>query len=176
MLKRHTITVLTENTPGVLHRLTAVFTRRKVNIESLTVSETETDGISRFTVVFYSEPEYVTQLVRPIQKIVEVVDAFASDDETLLYKEIAMMRYGFSTEEEKAKLERLASENKAEVVLSNGRSLVIEKTGEEDEIDVFKTLFKDFPLKTFIRSGRIAIKREWVEETQDHIEGDPKDK
>ena len=172
MKTRHTITVLTENTPGVLHRITSVFTRRKVNIESLTVSETENDGVSRFTVVFYSEPDFVVQLVRPIQRIVEVVDAFASDDETLLYKEIALMRFGFNSEWEKADIEKIVKDNKGNIVLSNGRTLVVEKTGEEDEIDIFREKLKAYPLMTFVRSGRIAIKRELGEEYQDHtIEG-----
>lgn len=172
MRSRHTITVLTENTPGVLHRITSVFTRRKVNIESLTVSETEIDDVSRFTVVFYSEPEFVTQLVRPIQKIVEVVDAFASDDGALLYKEIAFLRVGFSSEWERADIEQLVKKNDGKIILSNGRTLVVEITGEEDEIDRFKDILKVYPLKTFIRSGRIAIKRELGEESRDHTEGE----
>ncbi|MCC6933897.1 MAG: acetolactate synthase small subunit [Deltaproteobacteria bacterium] len=168
MKKRHTITVLTENTPGVLHRITSVFTKRKVNIESLTVSETEHEEISRFTVVFYSEPEFVSQLVRPIQKIVEVVDAFASDDETLLYKEIAFLRVGFSSEWERADIEKMATKNNGKVILANGRTMVIEITGEEDEVDRFRDMLKAYPLKTFVRSGRIAIKRELTEELLDH--------
>lgn len=158
--QRFTITALTENTPGVLHRLTAVFTRRKVNIESLTVSETEKEGVSRFTVVIFCEPENIDKLVRPIRRIVETVNAFACRDEELLFKEIAFIRVSFASEDERRSIEAQARQEQAAIVMTNGKTLVLEKTGSEEDINAFKSRFESHGVRTFIRSGRIAIRRE----------------
>ena len=163
--RRYTVTAMTENTPGVLHRITSVFTRRHINIESLTVSETEREGVSRFTVTFFCEPGEVDKLVKPMRRFVEVLDAFASPDQELLYKEIAFLRVGFGSAEERERIKKEAARFKAVVVMTNGKTLVMEKTGKEEEINVFKDSFRDFKIVTFIRSGRIAIKRESGDKT-----------
>jgi acetolactate synthase-1/3 small subunit len=162
MKQRFTMTAVTENTPGVLHRLTAVFTRRKINIESLTVSETEREGVSRFTVVFLSEPQLVEKLVGAIRRIVETVDAFACEDKDLLFKEIAFLRVGFKSDTERQAIEEMARDEAAAVVMTNGKTLVLEKTGGEEDINDFERKFRErfVFIRTFIRSGRIAIRRE----------------
>jgi acetolactate synthase I/III small subunit len=158
--KRYTLSVLSENTPGVLHRITSVFTRRSVNIESLTVSETEKAGISRFTVVFLAESSHVPRLLEPVRRMVEVVDAVAHEDGQLLFKEIAFLRAGFASQDELELLRRRAEDLEARCVLVNGRSVVFEKTGTEEEIDLFKRSFRTHRILAFIRSGRIAIERQ----------------
>ena len=158
-MNRYTLTALTENTPGVLHRITAAFTRRNVNIESLTVSETERSGISRFTVVFLAEQEQVENLVKPIRRIVEVISAVAHLDNELLFKEIAFLRIAVESLPEREQIEQAAFEQHAFVVMTDGKSLVLEKTGTEDEIKQFREALAGFKIMTFIRSGRIAINR-----------------
>lgn len=158
-MNRYTLTALTENTPGVLHRITAAFTRRSVNIESLTVSETERHGISRFTVVFLAEDDQVEKLVKPIRRIVEVISAVAHQDQELLFKEIAFLRVAIESQQERDEIEQAAFEQHAFVVMTDGKSLVLEKTGTEDEINLFRGALAGFKIMTFIRSGRIAINR-----------------
>lgn len=158
--QRYTLSVLSENSPGVLHRITAVFTRRSVNIESLTVSETERPGIARFTVVFLSDAEHVEQVLNPVRRMVEVIDAAVHADEELLFKEIAFIRAAFASQDELQLLKRRAEESEAQCVLLNGCSVVFEKTGTEDEINRFRSAFRTHRILAFIRSGRIAISRQ----------------
>jgi len=155
--KRYTLCVLSENSPGVLQRITSAFTRRSINIESLTVSETEKRGVSRLTVVFMAEAGQVERLLEPVRRMVEVVDAAVHEDGDLLFKEIAFLRVGFASQDELELLKRRAAELDARCVLVNGRSVVLEKTGTEEEIDLFKRSYRTHRILAFIRSGRIAI-------------------
>ena len=89
----YTICVFTENTIGLLNKITIIFTRRRINIESLTVSETERKGISRFTIVIKHEKrEEVEKLVRQIRKIIEVLAVFGYLNEDIVYNEIALYK------------------------------------------------------------------------------------
>ena len=155
--KRYTFTVLTEDSPGVMHRVVSIFTRGCYNIESLTVSETEKKGISRFTMVSTVPSDKISLLVNQIKKFIEVVDAAVHLDEELLFKEIAFIRVAFKNAKEKADIEQLASQNHACVIIVNENSLVIEKTGTEDEINKMKSKFASESILSFVRSGRISI-------------------
>jgi acetolactate synthase I/III small subunit len=159
MNERHTIIVLSENTPGVLQRVTTVFTRRRVNIESLTVSETEHHERSRFTVTFIASREAAVKILKPIHRFVEVIDATLCSDNDIVYREIAFFRVGFSGETEREHLWNLARNHHAEIANLNGRSLIIEKSGTEAEINEFKNLLPENSLLSFVRSGRIAIEK-----------------
>lgn len=94
MTSNFTLSVYSENSPGVLHRITVLFTRRKLNIESLTVSETETHGVSRFTIVVQTEGDTVAKVSRQIRRIIDVHEVVVSRDEDLIVSEIAMYKVG----------------------------------------------------------------------------------
>lgn len=159
MKEQYTISAFSENHPGVLHRITAVFTRRKVNVESLTVCETETKGISRFTIVVCCDSEQIEKIVKTINRIIEVREVFFSQDPELLFKEIAFMRVGAETSERRAEIEEFAHRHHAEVVFADRSSLVVEATGSEDAIHSLYLLLEPFGIKEFLRSGRIAIRK-----------------
>lgn len=152
-----TISAFTENSPGVLHRLTVLFTRRKLNIESLTVSETEKKGISRFTIVVSSEPELITKVAKQINRIIEVVDVFVAENKDLIYKEVAFYRVATDTPQKRVEVEELAHRYGASVSYAADRFLVIEKSGAEEQINSLFLLLEPFGIKEFVRSGRIAL-------------------
>lgn len=157
--KLFTISVFTENSPGVLHRITAVFTRRKVNVESLTVSDTEQHGVSRFTIVVKVEEDLVERIVGQIRRIIEVREAFATEDSALFYKEIAFIKVKTSSAEERRQAEEISRKNGASIVAAQVDALVIEQTGTEEEIRSLYLLLEPFGISEFIHSGRIAIRR-----------------
>jgi len=159
MAKSFTLSVFTENSPGVLHRLTVLFTRRKLNIESLTVSETEQHGISRFTIVVHCERDLIEKVSKQINRIIEVRDIFVSEDSALIYKEIAFYRVEADTAQKRSEAEDLAHRYGAAVVFAAPTYLVIEKTGIEQDIDSLYLLLEPLGIKEFVRSGRIAILR-----------------
>lgn len=158
-MNRYTLLVLSDSAPGVLQRLTSVFTRRSINIESLTASESEMISTSRITVVFKADNiEIANKILPPIKRIVEVIDAVVKKDEELLYKEIAFFRVEFSSKEELKEIEKFVSDNYGKIVMKNCTTLIIEKTGKESVIDNFYKVFNQkFRVLYFTRSGRIAM-------------------
>lgn len=157
----YTICAFTENSPGVLHRITVIFTRRKLNIESLTVCETEQHGVSRFTICIKTDENLVKTVAKQINRIVEVVDVFVAENKDLLYKEIAFFRIATPSPDTRIEIERLIEPHDAKITLLKDAFLVVEKTGDEEEIRSLYLLLEPFGIQEFVRSGRIAIlKRE----------------
>lgn len=156
----HTISAFTENSPGVLHRITSIFTRRKINIESLCVSETEKKGISRFTISIRSSEEAVRKIVGQIARIVEVVEVYSHTDDELVFKEIAFYRITVSEGQSRRELEELVHRYGAQIVYGGEDFVVVEKTGIETEVDALYSLLAPFGIVEFVRSGRIAMEKQ----------------
>jgi len=154
-----TITADTENHAGVLHRLTSVFTRRKVNVESLCVSETQIEGISRFTISVKLEEMQVQKIIAQIARIIEVKHVAYYTDNQLLFKEIAFLKIEVTSTEERRKVEEVARRYNANVALVDDRLIVFEKTGSEADISSLYYLLSEYRILEFVRSGRIAVTR-----------------
>jgi len=154
----YTICVFTENTIGLLNKITIIFTRRRINIESLTVSETERKGISRFTIVIKHEKrEEVEKLVRQIRKIIEVLAVFGYLNEDIVYNEIALYKISTPLNGKSVDVETINKVYKAWVVYWGLDYVVIEKTGTETEIFDFFRYIKPQGIIEFVRSGRVAV-------------------
>jgi acetolactate synthase I/III small subunit len=154
----YTICVFTENSIGLLNKITIIFTRRRINIESLTVSETERKGISRFTIVIKHEKrEEVEKLVRQIRKIIEVLAVFGYLNEDIVYNEIALFKISTPLNGKSVDVETINKVYKAWVVYWGLDYVVIEKTGTETEIFDFFKYVKPHGIIEFVRSGRIAV-------------------
>lgn len=155
--RQYTITAFTENTPGVLYRIADLFLRRKINIESLTVSETERHGISRFTIVVRRDKASIEKVVKQLYRIVEVVKVFESLDKDLIFKELAFIKVSTKNPDQRREVQELSFLFRARVTFVGHDYLVIEKSGSEEEIASLHLLLKPFGIKEFIRSGRIAV-------------------
>lgn len=155
----HTIVAFTENSPGVLLRLTTMFTRRKINIESLTVSETEQPGISRFTICIRADRDLVRKIVGQIRRIIEVRDAYASDDADLLIREVAMIRVKTTEPAQRSEIEQLALRHQAQFASVDEMTVVVEKTGNEEEVRSLYLMLEPYGITEFVRSGRIALRK-----------------
>lgn len=154
----YTICVFTENSIGLLNKITIIFTRRRINIESLTVSETERKGISRFTIVIKHEKrEEVEKLVRQIRKIIEVLAVFGYLNEDIVYNEIALFKISTPLNGKSVDVETINKVYKAWVVYWGLDYVVIEKTGTETEIFDFFRYIKPHGIIEFVRSGRVAV-------------------
>lgn len=157
-MKTYTICVFTENSIGLLNKITIIFTRRRLNIESLTVSETERKGVSRFTIVIkHEEREAVEKLVRQIRKVVEVLAVFGYLNEDIVYNEIAMFKIPTPLDSKPLDMETTNRVHKAYLVYWDLDYMVLQKTGTEEEIFEFFKYIKPFGILEFIRSGRIAV-------------------
>lgn len=158
-----TFSIFSENSPGVLHRVIVLFTRRKMNIESLTVSHTEVEGMSRFTIVVKSPADLADKIARQLRKIIEVMQVQVSRNEGLIYKEIAFFRLATPDAHTRQRIANHAVRNGAAIVAIDPDAVVIEKTGTEDEIQQLFKSFKKVQVLEFIRSGRIAIRKQRAE-------------
>jgi len=152
-----TITVYTENQIGLLNRIAIIFSRRKINIESLNTSPSEVDAIHRFTIVINETEEVVRKLCRQIEKQVEVLKAYFNTGEEIVWQELAL--YKVSTDEiaEKVKVERLLRQFGARAVVIRKDYTIFETTGHREETDRLVEVLEPHGLIEFVRSGRVAI-------------------
>jgi acetolactate synthase-1/3 small subunit len=157
MKQEYTITVYTENQIGLLNRIAIIFSRRKINIESLNTSPSEAEGIHRFTIVINETEETVRKLCRQIEKQVDILKAYYNTNEEIIWQEMAL--YKVSTDEiaEKVKVERLLREYGARAVVIRKDYTVFETTGQREETDRLLEVLEPYGLIEFVRSARVAI-------------------
>lgn len=155
--QEYNITVYTENQIGLLTRIAIIFSRRKINIESLNTSPSEIESIHRFNIVITETEDVVRKVCRQIEKQIEVLKVYFNTNEDVIWQEMAL--YKVPTEEiaEKALVERLLRENGARVVVIRTDYTVFETTGHREETDTLITKLQPYGLIEFVRSARIAI-------------------
>lgn len=160
MKQEFTITVYTENHIGLLNRIAIIFSRRKINIDSLNTSPSEIEGIHRFTIVIDEVEDVVRKLVRQIEKQVEVLKAYYHTNEQIVWQEMALYKVSTDVIAEKVKVERLLRKYGARVVAIRRDYTVFETTGQREETDKLIEVLAPYGLIEFVRSARIAIIRE----------------
>lgn len=160
MKKEFTITVYTENQIGLLNRIAIIFSRRKINIDSMNTSPSEIEGIHRFTILIDETEDVVRKVCRQIEKQVEVLKVYFNTEDEVVWQEMAL--YKVSTEEivAKVKVERLLRECGARVVAIRKDFTVFETTGHREETDKLVKVLEPYGLIEFVRSARIAIIKE----------------
>jgi acetolactate synthase-1/3 small subunit len=152
-----TITVYTENQIGLLNRIAIMFSRRKINIESLNTSPSEVEGIHRFTIVINEFEDVVRKLCRQIEKQVEVLKAYFNTNDELIWQEMALYKVPTDEIAEKVKVERLLREYGARAVVIRKDYTVFETTGHREETDRLIKALEPYGLIEFVRSARVAI-------------------
>lgn len=155
--QEYTITTYTENQVGLLNRIAILFSRRKVNIESLNTSPSEVPGIHRFTIVVIETEEMVRKIARQIEKQVEVLRAFYNTPDEIVWQELALYKVPTDEIAEKVKVERLLREYGARAVVIRKDYTVFETTGHREETDALIRALEPYGLIEFVRSARVAI-------------------
>jgi acetolactate synthase-1/3 small subunit len=157
MINTYTLTAFSENHIGLLNRITIIFTRRHVNIHSLTVSQSAIEGIHKFTIVVNDTKEKVEKVVKQIEKLVEVLKAFYHPNDEIVYQEIALYKVPTEALLASTRLEGIIRKFSARILEVMPEYTVIEKTGHcEETQDLFDEL-AEFGVKQFTRSGRVAV-------------------
>ena len=158
MLKQEfTITVYTENQVGLLNRIAIIFSRRKINIESLNTSPSEAEGIHRFTIVINEDEDVVRKLCRQIEKQVEVLKAYFNTNDEIVWQEMALYKVPTDIITEKVKVERLLREFGARAVVIRKDYTIFETTGHREETEGLIAALAPYGLIEFVRSARVAI-------------------
>ena len=157
MKQQFTITVFTEDHVGLLNRVSIIFTRRHINIESITASESEVQDIHRYTIVVTESEERVIKVVKQLDKQVDVVKAFYHINEDLVFQEIAL--YKIRTSSLAGTAENIVRSHNARLITVESEYTVIEKTGHESETKALFRELEPFGIIEFVRSGRVAISK-----------------
>jgi acetolactate synthase-1/3 small subunit len=154
----YNISVFTENSIGILNRITIIFTRRHLNIESITASESEVKGVYRYTIVVKTDLDQVMKVVAQIEKQVEVLKAFFHSDEQVVHQEIAL--YKIATDSfVNGSTEKIIREHHARILTVDKEFTIIEKTGQPDELENLFNDLDQYGVLEFVRSGRVAISK-----------------
>jgi acetolactate synthase-1/3 small subunit len=158
--RKHTISVLVENKPGVLARVTGLFARRGFNIESLAVSITEDPTISRITVVATGGDKDLEQITKQMNKLIDVIKVIDHTGEDLVEREIALVKVKATTET-RSEVMQLATIFRANIVDIDvdAQTLTLEVTGREAKVDAIENMLKKFGILEMVRTGKIALVR-----------------
>ncbi len=170
---KHTLSVLVENSPGVLSRVSGLFTRRGYNIESLNVGVTENPAISRMTIVVRGSSAVVEQVSKQLHKLINVLKVSDITSEEIVSRELALIKVS-ATPSQRASILQIVSVFRGQVVDATSRSVIVELTGDEEKIDAFIQLVREFGIKEVVRTGRVAMMRglrnQREEKGEDHID------
>jgi len=157
MKKEFTITVYTENQVGLLNRIAIIFSRRKINIDSMNTSPSEVESVHRFTIVINETEDVVNKICRQIEKQVEVLKAYYNTNEEIVWQELALYKVPTEVIAEKVLVERLLRQYGARAVVIRKDYTVFEVTGQREETDKLLEVLEPFGLIEFVRSARVAI-------------------
>lgn len=158
-MERFNVSIFTENRIGILNRITIIFTRRYLNIESITASECEIPNVYRYTIVLTTTEDQIKKVVGQIERQIDVLKAFYHRDEQVVSQELAM--YKCATDEfiKNKNVEQIIRNHQAKILSIEPEFVMIEKTGTEQEIiDLYNDL-NEIRILEFARSGRVAISK-----------------
>ena len=162
----HTISLLVRNKPGVLVRVSLVFSRRGYNIESLVVSpvlsvegsNSEPGEFSRMTITCSGDPDTLEQIIRQLEKLIDVVHAIDHTGQAVIESELALVKMKAGLKE-RTEILQIAENFKAKVVDYGSDSMILRCAGETDKIDAFIGLLKPLGINELVRSGKILMAR-----------------
>ena len=153
-----TVSVYTENNVGILNRLSAIFLKRHINIESMIVSKSEIDDVYRFTFVVIVTKTLIRKVVGQLEKQIEVIKAFYHTEDEIIYHETALFKIS-SEHLYNEEIQDRMKFRRAHIITITKRYFVIEASGFKEDIDNMYEKLKPYGLLQFVRSGRIAITR-----------------
>ena len=155
---KHTISVLVENKPGVLARVSGLFARRGFNIESLAVGTTEDESVSRMTIVAQGDDNVLEQITKQLYKLIDVIKVFDIPKDVAVERELMLIKVSCN-EKTRPEIIEIVDIFRGRIVDVSEGAVTIEMTGEESKIEGILKLLKKFGIKELIRTGKIALQR-----------------
>jgi len=159
-LKKYTISVYSENNVGLLNRISAIFLKRHINLDSFSSSESEIKDVYRFVIVVKLDTNKINNLVKQIEKQVDVIKAFYHTDEETIFQESALYKVKSNSLFEERKIQNIIKQSQANIVTVSPKFFVIELTGFREETEKLYNDLKPLGLLQFVRSGRISVTKE----------------
>jgi acetolactate synthase-1/3 small subunit len=157
--KTKVIAALVENKPGVLHSVANMFRRRDFNIESITVGRTEQEDLSRMTITVKGDEKTLEQVVKQMNKLIDVVKVTRLEPENIVTRELALIKVNVPDNKSRSDVINCVDVFRGRVVDVSPETLTIEITGTSDKIDAFLNLMKTYGIMELARTGLTALSR-----------------
>jgi acetolactate synthase-1/3 small subunit len=153
------IAAIVENKPGVLHSVANMFRRRGFNIESITVGETEQKGLSRMTITVSGDEKTLEQIVKQMNKLIDVVKVTSLEPENIVTRELALIKVNVPDTKTRSDIINCVEVFRGHIIDVSTETLIIEITGAPDKIDAFLNLMKTYGVMELARTGLTALSR-----------------
>ncbi|ALT67868.1 acetolactate synthase small subunit [Methanobrevibacter millerae] len=157
-VKYHVISTLVENKPGVLQKVAGLFTRRDFNIDSITVGESEVNGLARMVITVKADEKILEQVTKQLNKLVDVVK-IKDISKNAVKRELCLIKVNIPNEKSRAEIMQYANIFRAKIVDVTEETLIIEITGDMEKINAFISLLKGYGIKKISRTGLTAMAR-----------------
>ncbi len=157
-MKKHTIAVLVENKPGVLSRVSGLFSRRGFNIHSLAVGTTEDESVSRMTIVVDGDDDILEQITKQLYKLIDVIKVYELSNIPSVDRELVLLKVS-ANERTRHEISQIVDIFRAKIVNLSDNSLIIEATGDTDKIDALEKMLEKYGIKEMVRTGKISLSR-----------------
>jgi len=160
MKQEYTISLFTEDHIGILGQITIILTRRQINIESFTASESAVQGVYLLTIVVTTTDEMVQKVAKQMEKLVDVLKVFVHTSEQIVYQEIALFKVSTKSLMSGNIIDHIVRTHQARILEVSPEYMVIEKTGHRTEISKMLTQLEPYGVLQFAKSGRVAITKQ----------------
>jgi acetolactate synthase I/III small subunit len=155
---KHTLSVLVENSPGVLTRVAGLFARRGFNIDSLAVGRTERNDVSRMTIVVEGDHHYIEQVTKQLHKLIDVIKISDITTDEYVDRELVMVKVA-AEPSQRVEIMHIAGIFRARVVDLARKTITFECTGTEGKINAFEESLRPYGIKELVRTGKVAMLR-----------------
>ncbi|MBI2005680.1 MAG: acetolactate synthase small subunit [Nitrosopumilales archaeon] len=156
------LSILVENKPGVLFKVTNLFRARNFNIDSISVGITENPEFSRMTITTYGDEKQIQQIVKQLDKMIDTIEVKRLDEHKTVYREVVLFKIKVSKAADSMEINKLANAYGAKVHDAKKDSIMVELTATPDQISAFEELVKPFGILEIARTGIAALQRSGV--------------
>ncbi len=165
----YTVTVFSENHVGLLNQLSIIFTRRCLNIESISASTCSIPGVHKIVITCHSSQSMMDKVIGQIEKRIDVIKAFYFTDDEIVYQEVALYKVPTPVMLRENHVEEIIRRHNARILEITPEYTVIEKTGHYSETEELFRELQRYELKQFMRSGRVAVTRSPIEHVDNFL-------
>jgi acetolactate synthase-1/3 small subunit len=160
MKQEFTLSIFSEDHIGILNQITIILTRRQINIESITASESAVKGVHLLTLVVRTSSDMIRKIARQIEKLIDVLKVFVHTSDEIIYQEIALFKVTTKGLMSGSVIDHVVRTHQARILDVSPEYIVIEKTGHKSEIEELFNQLEPYGVLQFVRSGRVAITRQ----------------
>ena len=160
MKQEYTISLFTEDHIGILGQITIILTRRQINIDSITASESAVKGVQLLTIVVRTTNEMIQKVARQMEKLVDVMKVFVHTSDQIIYQEIALFKISTKVLMSANVIDHIVRAHNARILEVSPEYIVLEKTGHKSEITELLTHLQPYGVLQYVRSGRVAITKQ----------------